>query len=220
MKEQNWTGLSPLRKMKKAPKGYMCPSRGEYHILFLFLPARELPETVQKVIWEGGKGVIVLPVRKREKWFWTLGEIAVDCRDIPKRESILWDRKGRMLSQEGHLQYRVVHFDALDIEQEGLNQTCWKQPFGYPDLKELLHQGAWRREGTTAAPGLGKRPVGMKRRNWNVLALRRAKEGYGHQLHTPRNPFICLGVRIMESVQSRTAATFMGAGDLCPWRRM
>ena len=32
---------------------------------------------------------------------------------------------------------------------------------------------------TTAAPGLGKEPVGMKRRNWNVLALKRAKEGYG-----------------------------------------
>ena len=84
-----------------------------------------------------------------------------------------------MLSQEGHLQYPAVLFDALGIEQEGLNQTSWKQPLGDPDLKEVLHQVAWRPEGTTAAPGLGKRPVGMKRRNWNVLALERAKKGYG-----------------------------------------
>ena len=130
---------------------------------------------VQKVIWEGGKGVIVVPVRKREKWFWSLGEIAVDWWDIPKGESIFSDGKGKMLSQEGHLQYRAVLFDALGIEQEGLNQTSWKQPLGDPDLKEVLHQGAWRPEGTTAAPGLSKRPVGMKRRNWNVLALKRAK---------------------------------------------
>ena len=54
----------------------MCPWGGEHHTLVLFLPARELPKTVQKVIWEGGKGVIVVPVRKREKWFWSLGEIA------------------------------------------------------------------------------------------------------------------------------------------------
>ena len=99
--------------------------------------------------------------------------------DIPKGESISWDGKGKMLSQEGHLQYQAVRFDALGIEQEGLNQTSWKQPLGDPDVKEVLHQGAWRPEGTTAAPGLGKTPVGMKRRNLNVLALKRAKEGYG-----------------------------------------
>ena len=84
-----------------------------------------------------------------------------------------------MLAQGGHLQYGAVRFDALDIEQEGLDQTSWKQPLGDPDLKEVLHQGTWRSEGTTAAPGLGKRPVGMKRRTWNVLALKRANEGYG-----------------------------------------
>ena len=101
----------------------MCPWGGEHHTLFLFPPARELPETVQKVIWEGGKRVIVVPVRKREKWFWSLGKIAVDWWDIPKGEIIFWDGKGKMLSQEGHLQYRAVLFDALGIEQEGPNQT-------------------------------------------------------------------------------------------------
>ena len=94
-------------------------------------------------------------------------------------ESFFWDWKGKMLCQEGHLQYRIVRFGALRIEQEGLNQTSWKQPFGDPDLNEVLHQGAWRPEVTTAAAGLGKRPVGMKRRNWNVLGMKRAKEGYG-----------------------------------------
>ena len=103
----------------------------------------------------------------------------MDWCDILKGESIFWDGKGKMLSQEGHLQYRAVRFDALGSEQEGLKQTCWKQPSGDHDLKEVLHQGAWLPEGTTAAPGLGKRPVGMKRRNWNVLALKRAKEGCG-----------------------------------------
>ena len=67
VKKRNRTRLSPPRKNKKAPKGYMCPWGGEHHTLFFFTPASELPETVQKVIWEGGKGVIVVPVRKREK---------------------------------------------------------------------------------------------------------------------------------------------------------
>ena len=108
----------------------------------------------------------------------------MDCLDIPKGESIFWVRKGEMLSQEGHLQYRAVRFDAPGIVQERLNQTSWKQTLGDPDLKEVLHQGAWRPQGTTAAPGLGKRPVGMKRQNLNVLALKRAKEGYGPP-HSP-----------------------------------
>ena len=179
MKKRHLTRLSPLRKTKKTPKGYMCPWGGEYHTFLLFPPARELPETVQKVIWEGCKRVIVVPVRKSEKWFWSLGEIVVDRWDIPKGESILWDGKGKMLPQEGHLQYQPVRFDALGIEQEELNQTSWKQPLGDPDLREVLHLGACRPDGTTAALGLRKRPVGMKRRNWNVLALKRAKEGYG-----------------------------------------
>ena len=76
-----------------------------------------------------------------------------------------------MLSEEGHLQYRAVPFEAFVIEQEKLNQTSWKQPLGDPDLKDVLHQEPWLPEDTTAAQGLGKRPVGMKRRNWNVLAL-------------------------------------------------
>ena len=115
----------------------------------------------------------MVPVRKRERWLWNLGQIAVDAWDIPKGESIFWDGKNKMLSQEGHLQYRY-----LVLSKEGLDQTSWKQPLGDPDSKEVLHQGVWRAEVTIAAPGLGKRPVGMKRRNWNVLALKRANEGY------------------------------------------
>ena len=67
-------------------------------------------------------------VRKREQWFQSVGEISVDWWDIPKRESIFCDEP-----QEGHLQYRAVLFGAVGIEQEG-----------DADLKEVLHQGAWR----------------------------------------------------------------------------
>ena len=145
----------------------------------LFPSARELPGTVQKVIWEGGKGVLVVRVRNRDNWLWSLGEIALDLWDIPKGESIFRDGKGKMLSQEGHLQYQAVRFDALGIEQDGLNKTSWKQPLGDPELKGVLDQGAWRPQGTTAAPGIRKRPACMKCQNWNVLAQKRAKEGYG-----------------------------------------
>ena len=147
----------------------MCPWGGEHHTLFLFPPADEPPETVQKVIWEGGKGVIVVPVRKGKKRLWSLGDIAVDWWDIPRGESIFWAGMGKMFSQAGHLQYRAVRYSALGIEQEGLDQTSWKHRFGDPDLKEVLHQGALRPQGTTAAPGPGSRPVGMKSRNLKVL---------------------------------------------------
>ena len=61
----------------------MCASGGKRYTVFLFPPARELPETVQRV-WEGGKGVRVVLVQQGEKWLWSLGEIAVDWWDIPK----------------------------------------------------------------------------------------------------------------------------------------
>ena len=52
----------PPVRPRRHQNGYMCPWGGEHHTLLLFPPARELPETVQKVIWEGAKGVIVVPV--------------------------------------------------------------------------------------------------------------------------------------------------------------
>ena len=130
----------------------------------------------------------MVPVRAREWWFSSLGEIALNSWDIPKRERNFGDGKGKMLSQEGHLQYRAVPFDALGIQQGGLNQTSCKLPLGDSDLKEVLDQGAWHLQGTTTAPGLSMRRVGMKRRNWSVLALKGAKEGYG----PPDSPDIVL----------------------------
>ena len=117
----------------------------------------------------------MVPVQIREIWFWSLGDISVDSWDIRRGERIFWDGKGKLLSQDGHLQYRAVLFKALGIEQGGLNQTSWKHLLGDSHLKEVHHQAAWRPEGTTAAAGLGKRPVGMKGQKWNVLALERAK---------------------------------------------
>ena len=128
MKKRNRTGLSPPRRTNKAPKGYMCPWGGEHHTLVLLPPARELPETVQMVIREGGKGVIVVRVQKGEKWFRSVADIAVDWWDITKGESIFRDGKRKMLSQDGHLRYWAVLFHALGIEQEGLNQPSWKKP--------------------------------------------------------------------------------------------
>ena len=100
---------------------------------------------------------------------------------IPKAESIFSDRQGKMLSQEGHLQYGAVRFNALGIEQE-LKMALGDLTSGSQDL----YQGAWHPHGTTATRGLGKRPVGMKRRNRNVLALKRAKEWDG----PPDSPYI------------------------------
>ena len=64
--------------------------------------------------------------------------------DIPIGKSNFWDGQGKILLQDGHLQYEAVAFDALGIEQEGLNQTSWEQPLAGSDLKPVLHQGAWR----------------------------------------------------------------------------
>ena len=50
---------------RRQQKGCMWPWSGEHHTLSLFPPARELLEMLQKVIGEGGKGVIVVPVRKK-----------------------------------------------------------------------------------------------------------------------------------------------------------
>ena len=46
----------------------------------MFLHAKEskIARIVRKCRWDGASGVIIVPVRTKETWFWSLGEFTVN----------------------------------------------------------------------------------------------------------------------------------------------
>ena len=57
------------------------PWTGKY--FFLHSQHHMLRDTIEKISWEGGRGILVLPVWKNSPHFWSVGKIAVDWWDCP-----------------------------------------------------------------------------------------------------------------------------------------
>ena len=95
---------------KKANGGFNLPWGGEN--LFLMPPSGDLHRMVEKVQWEWGRGIAVVPVLKNEPWFWSLGEIAIDWWDLPISQKNLVDEWGKT-HRTGPWKMRAVIFDSL-----------------------------------------------------------------------------------------------------------
>ena len=79
---------------------------------FLHPRPEELKDTVGKILLDGTKGILVLPVWKNMPHFWSVGEVAIDWWDCPPEMPIYQGAKPRLAT-------RVVLFDelaALDME--------------------------------------------------------------------------------------------------------
>ena len=148
---------------RREKRGFYIPWGNE--TLFLHPLATDSKMAVEKVVWDGSRGIAVVPVLKRESWFWALGEIAVDWWDLPPGELLFEDRWGVLHPQERNSCTRVVIVDALGRHQDGMNVTDWKKP-----ASRKLSQ-------SVPVAGRPKRPVGQPREVWRAKVEQLARDG-------------------------------------------
>ena len=162
-----WDESTRLQLHKGDDKG---KKRGLYipwgnETLFLHPLVNDMQMAIERVYWEGSRGVAVVPVRRKEPWFWALGEIAVDWWDLPRGESIWVDRWGVQHTQEHNIHTRVVLFDALGRHQEGMNATDWMSP------------QVQQKKSPKIIVGRPKRPLGQPRKVWKATVTQLARDG-------------------------------------------
>ena len=124
--------------------------------LWLHPPDELWEQTVQKLKFEQGQGVAIVPTCKdRDRW-WSLSEVVVDWIDVPRGEPLFVDKYGKVCSADRD--YRVVLVDALgwtpkesesespftsssDTEGAGANQgdTTTSHPHPKSSLESLVH---------------------------------------------------------------------------------
>ena len=97
------------------------------HTLLLHTKESESAGIVKECRWDGARGVIIVPVRTKETWFWSLGELTVNWWDRPRDEPIFQDVHGGQHMQEPDTQYEAMAFDCMGDQQEGVNRTDWKR---------------------------------------------------------------------------------------------
>ena len=62
----------------------------------------------------GAKGIAVLPVSKKDPWFWTMGEVVIDWVDIPIGTPLFVSGTGKTVCTA--VRYRICLFDAYGRE--------------------------------------------------------------------------------------------------------
>ena len=89
-------------------------------------PHKFLQQVAEKAIWEGSRGIMIVPRQKNKEWFWGLGKVTVDWWDLP-HDALCFRDEGGTPRSPGKLGARVIIFDALGGDQEGLGQTDFKK---------------------------------------------------------------------------------------------
>ena len=87
------------------------------HTLFLHPIDSEISGILKKCQWDGARGVIIVAVRTKETWFWSLGEVTVNWWDLPWDEPNFQDVHGGQHMQEPDTQYQAIAFDCLGDQQ-------------------------------------------------------------------------------------------------------
>ena len=85
-------------------------------MLFLLPPERCYRRVIDKILLEGARGILLVPVTKEASWYWALGELAVDWWDVPADTPMFADSQRRAVSGEDHRQWRVVLCHAAEPE--------------------------------------------------------------------------------------------------------
>ena len=101
------------------------------HRLFLHTKESEIASIVKRLRRDGSREVIIVPVRTKKTWFWSLGEVTVNWWDLSLDEPLFQDVHGGHHMQEPDTQYRAIAFHCLGDQQEGVNCTDWKRGPGY-----------------------------------------------------------------------------------------
>ena len=135
--------------------------------LLLMPPMGDCHRLVEKVRWEGDRGIAVVPVLKGQTWFWSLGEVAIDLSDFPASQKILvveWAKTHR----QSPLKFRPVIFDSLGEHQDGLHKRGWTSAHTDKKKKTRRH---WQQP-------QARRPVVMSRTKWCATVLQQAKDRF------------------------------------------
>ena len=134
---------------------------------------------------------MIVPRHKNKKWFWGLGEVMVHWWDLPHDALCFRDERGTPRSP-GKLGARVIIFDALRGDQEGLGQTDFKKSHVDPPPQDHRNRPgrrstAWSEncwEASTRTQSHApqcvtspRRPVGMSQKAWKVQRVSAAARG-------------------------------------------
>ena len=158
------------------PIGYFVPWSD--HTLFLHPKESKIAGIVKKCRWDGARGVIIVPVRIKETWFWSLGEVTVNWWYLARDEPIFQDVHGGQHMQEPDTQYRAIAFDCMGDQQEGVNRTELKRRAKYNLDSEggfngvivtlTSHKGQNNHFPRQRTNLFGKRPKGTDRKRWRL----------------------------------------------------
>ena len=113
------------------PKGGAAATQGlnkPWHddTIFVMCQHKFLQQVAEKAIWEGSRGIMIVPRHKNKEWFWGLGEVTVDWWYLP-HDALCFRDEGGTPRSPGKLGARVIIFDAFGGDQEGLGQTDFKK---------------------------------------------------------------------------------------------
>ena len=75
---------------------------------------KEWDRCITKVFGDGAKGITVVPVSKKDPWFWAMGECVIDWVDIPVGSPLFVNKKGTIVTTDRP--YRIRLFDAYGQE--------------------------------------------------------------------------------------------------------
>ena len=178
------------------PKGGAAVTQGlnkTWHddTILVMRPQEFLQQVAEKAIWEGSRGIMIVPRHKNKEWFLGFGEVTVDWWDLP-HDALCFRDEGGTPRSPGKLGARVIIFDALRGDQEGLGQaafkkshvdcppqdhrdrpgrrsTAWCKSFSEPSTKIKSHAPP-----CVTSP---RRPVGMSWRAWKVEGVAAAARG-------------------------------------------
>ena len=103
------TGKGPYKGSLSRPWNNKC--------LWVHPPPHLYQRTVQKFLFEGCSGLMIVPVRKNKAWWWTLGEITPDWIDIPSGSKIFQGPNGDPLTVPQGDSFRLVYFDSIESKK-------------------------------------------------------------------------------------------------------
>ena len=134
---------------------------------------------------------MIVPRHKNKEWFWGLGEVMVDCGHLP-HDALCSRDEGATPRFPREISARVIIFDALGGDQEGLGETDFRKSHVDPPPQDHRNRPGRRstpwskrfwefsRETKSHAPpcvASPRRPVGMSPRAWKVQRVSATARG-------------------------------------------
>ena len=145
------------------PKGGAAVAQGlnrPWHddTIFVMCLHKFLQQVAEKAIWEGGRGIMIVPRHKNKEWFWGLGEVTVDWWDSP-HDALCFRDEGGTPRSPGKLGARVMPWGVI---KKGWDRLISRIHMLIPLLKIIG-------TGRVVAPQLGPKTFEKPQRKPNLM---------------------------------------------------